>query len=110
MFVYNITLNMESDIEIEALAWIKEELIPRIMKAGTFHEFQLCKIRFMDQDTPAYAIQFYSSNDIEKDRLLMNGESSYLEWVNEKFGFQVMPFATILDILEPAYLSFINKN
>lgn len=64
----------------------------------------------MDQDTPAYAIQFYSSNDIEKDRLLMNGESSYLEWVNEKFGLQVMPFATILDILEPAYLSFINKN
>lgn len=110
MFVYNITLNMESDVESEALAWIKEELIPRIMKEGTFHEFQLCKIRFVDQDTPAYALQFYSSIEGEKDKLLLEGESSYLEWVNEKFGLRVMPFATILDILEPAYLSFINKN
>ena len=110
MFVYNITLNMDISIESEALAWVKEIFIPKVMKEGLFHEFQLCKLYFVDQDTPAYAIQFYCSNELEKDKLLLTPDSKYLDWVNDKFGLKVMPFVSILDIMEPAYLSFIHKN
>jgi Domain of unknown function (DUF4286) len=110
MFVYNITLNMDMAIESEVLIWIKETFIPLVMKEGLFHEFQLCKLQFTDQDTPAYAIQFYCSDENEKNKLLHPTDSKYLDWVNDQYGLKVMPFASILDILEPAYLSFIHKN
>lgn len=110
MFVYNITLNMDLSVEAEALEWAKDDFIPRVMKEGVFHEYQLCKLHFVDQDTPAYAIQFYCSDDQYKDHLLHSTGSKYLDWVNNQFGLKVMPFASILDIIEPAYLSFIHKN
>lgn len=110
MFVYNITLNMDPDTEAEGLSWIKSDFIPRVMQDGLFHEFQLCKLRFADQDTPAYAVQFYCSDDSEKEHLLHPGQSRYLDWVADRFGLRMMTFATVLDILEPAYLSFIHKN
>lgn len=110
MFVYNITLNMDVDIEHSALDWVKSEFIPRAMKEGVFHEFQLCKLRFADQETPAYAIQFFCSGAMDIDLLLNPVQSKYLEWVADKFGLQVMSFASVLDIIEPAYLSFIHKN
>ncbi|MEP7268384.1 MAG: DUF4286 family protein [Saprospiraceae bacterium] len=110
MFVYNITLNMEYGIEVEALIWVENIFIPYVMKRGIFHEFQLCKLNFIDQYTPAYAIQFYCSNDADKDLLLEKGQTQYIEMVLEKWGLQVMPFATIMDIMKPAYLSFIHQN
>lgn len=110
MFIYNITLNMETGVEEIAQAWIREEYIPRVMQDGMFHEYQLCKLKFLDQETPAYAIQFYCSDDLQKQSLLVMEDTPYLNWVNERWNLQVMPFASILDILEPAYLSFIHKN
>lgn len=110
MFVYNVTLNMDIEIEAEALEWVKSEFIPRAMKEGPFHEFQLCKLKFADQETPAYAIQFYCNGDMDMDELLNPVQSTYLEWVADRFGLQVMSFASVLDIIEPAYLSFIHKN
>ncbi len=110
MFIYNITLNMDESIEASAQTWIKEEYIPQVMQDGLFHEFQLCKLKFTDQDSPAYAIQFYCSDELQKATLLNPLNAKYLHWVNERWNLQVMPFASILDILEPAYFSFIHKN
>lgn len=101
---------MDILVEEEALSWIKDDFIPRVMKEGVFHEYQLCKLQFVDQETPAYAIQFYCSDDSHKNKLLHPTDSKYLDWVNDQYGLKVMPFASILDILEPAHLSFIHKN
>ena len=110
MFVYNITLNMDVHIESEVVVWIKEVYIPILMQNGLFHEFQLCKLKFVDQETPAYAIQLYSSHQNKMDEMLNLDKYQLLEPVQDRFGIQVMPFASILDIIEPAYLSFIHKN
>lgn len=110
MFIYNITLNMDSGVELAVQAWIKEEFIPSVMQDGKFHEFQLCKLKFIDQETPAYAIQFYCSTGQQQDLLLDPLDSKYLHWVTERWHLEVVAFASILDILEPAYLSFIHRN
>lgn len=110
MFVYNVTLNMEPLIEAEAVIWMENVFIPLVMKRGSFHEFQVCKLKFVDQENPAYAIQFYCSNEEDKGFLLNDGQAKYIDKVFETWGLQVMPFATVMDIIKPAYLSFIHQN
>lgn len=110
MFLYNITLNMEEEIEPEAVIWMENIFIPLVMKSGYFHEFQVCKLNFVDQENPAYAIQFFCSADINKSALLKEGQRKYIEKVFAMWGTQVMPFATVMDIIKPAYLSFIHQN
>lgn len=101
---------MERPIENEALSWVKDEYIPFLMQVGLFHEFQFCKLKFSDQESPAYAIQLYCSKENKMNELLDLEKYQLLDPVMHKWGLQIMPFASILDIIEPAYLSFINKN
>jgi hypothetical protein len=110
MFVYNITLNMEPAIEMEAKLWMEQIFIPMIMKNGVFHEFQICKLQFVDQVSPAYAIQFYAAHEPDKNFLHSELQTKYLDIVFEQWGLQVMPFATMMDIIKPAYLSFLHQN
>ena len=72
-----------------------------------FTNFNFVKI--FDWNLP-YAIQLYCSKENKMNELLdLENINYWIRWWY-KWGFQIMPFASILDIIEPAYLSFINKN
>jgi hypothetical protein len=61
MFLYNVTVGIDKDVEQEWLLWMKEEHIPEVMKTGMFLEFKMYKVLHdQDDDNVSYSIQFFA--------------------------------------------------
>ena len=62
MILYNITYNIEKDIESDWLEWIKTVYLPKIMASGYFTSVRLYKLLKVEDVGTTYSIQFMSEN------------------------------------------------
>jgi hypothetical protein len=44
MIIYNVTVNVDEDVAVEWLQWMKETHIPDVMKTGMFLESRICRV------------------------------------------------------------------
>jgi hypothetical protein len=61
MFVYNITVKVDNNIEEEWLRWQKGIHIPEILSTGFFYDHHFFKLLEQNQDeVKTYIIQYFS--------------------------------------------------
>lgn len=70
MIIYNVTVNIESDVHDEWIEWMKTIHIPQVMETGFFLEHKICKVLSTQEDETGhtYAIQYTCANmqDLEE--------------------------------------------
>jgi len=99
MIVYNVTINIDSDVHDEWLHWMKTVHIPEVMATGYFLENKLCKIMGESEGGVSYAVQYIcaSMKDYneyqEKDAPAL--QQKHLVRYNGKFG----AFRTLLEVV-----------
>lgn len=61
MFLYNITVGIDKDIEQEWLRWMKTEHIPKVMRTQLFVNYKLYKVLHDDDESSiSYSVQYFA--------------------------------------------------
>lgn len=61
MFLYNVTVGIDKDVENEWLAWMKTEHIPEVMKTEMFVDFKIYKVLHDQSDeSVSYSVQYFA--------------------------------------------------
>jgi hypothetical protein len=101
MFVYNITIKINPEIESEWINWQKQEHIPDVLSTQLFSDHKF--FRLLDQDESdgvTYIVQYFTSsiknyNDyIEKFAPLLRQKAF------EKWGDHFIVFRTIMELVQ----------
>lgn len=101
MIIYNVTINVDSDIHDEWLEWMKSKHIPDVMNTGKFTEYKICKVlsRQEGETGITYAIQYTckSMEDYEKYQKL---DAPKLQSEhNERYKNKFVAFRTLLELI-----------
>ena len=58
MIIYNVTVNIDLDVETQWVKWMKEVHIPEVMATGLFLESRMMRVLANDEGGTSYAIQY----------------------------------------------------
>ncbi len=99
MYIYNVTVTIEKEIQGAWLSWMKTVHIPDVMRTGVFIENKICKLITEDESEITYAIQytFRTMNDI--NRYQKEFAPKFQQEHREKFNEKFAAFRTILEII-----------
>lgn len=101
MFVYNVTLKIIPEIEMEWLQWQKEEHIPEILATGLFNENRFYRLLEQDEgEGITYVSQFFSPSQEYITRYLNEFASTIRKKAFEKWGNKFIAFRTTMRLVQ----------
>jgi hypothetical protein len=99
MIIYNVTVNIEKDVEQDWLRWMKEKHIPDVMKTGFFLENKICKVLVEEEQGITYAIQ-YTCMSMEDLQSYQQKHAPGLQREHaERYKGKFVAFRTLLEII-----------
>jgi hypothetical protein len=98
MLLYNMTVGIDTDIELEWITWIKAEHIPEVMKTGLFADIKMYKV-LHDQDdgSVSYSIQYFATSINNVNYYLKTFAPAVIEKHRQKFMNRHVAFQTLLE-------------
>ena len=101
MIIYNVTINIDSDVHLEWLEWMKGEHIPQVMATGMFLEYRFARV-LSDEPTEGftYSIQ-YLLKDIGDYEIYRTVYAPALQAETQKrYKDKFVAFRTILKMID----------
>ncbi len=101
MLIYNVTTQVEWDIQEAWVNWMKEEHIPRVMSAGHFTHHRMVKLLEVDDsDGPTFAVQYFCSTP-EVYQLYVRTHAPQMRKVSqEKWGDKFISFRSLMEVVD----------
>lgn len=99
MILYNVTVNVAPEVEIEWLHWMKMDHIPDVLATNRFtsHKFFKMLSEHPDADGNTYAIQYFAESIVDLEAYL-NTEAPVLQKEHiDKYGEKCLAFRTVLE-------------
>lgn len=101
MLIYNTTFLVNNKLSLIWMKWVEDVHIPFMRKTGKFMAPQIARVLFTeDKESTSYSVQF----KIENIESLGVWSELYADHVQreifDKFGKEVLPFSTVLEIIE----------
>ncbi len=100
MYIYNITFNIEIEIETEWLSYIKAFFIPEILKSKYVQSALTSKIVSKELEGISYSIQFTTKSKAELERFINMDFYPVLDKLYQKFHPKMLFFGTELDVID----------
>lgn len=100
MIIYNVTLNVDTDVAEKWLSWMKETHIPDVMRTGMFLDHRFCRVLAEEEGGLTYAIQ-YTCRDMATYEKYRDEYAPALQAETAKaFGGKFVAFRTLLEVVE----------
>ncbi len=98
MILYNVTIGIDKEIELEWVEWMKSVHIPAILETGIFSHHKFYKVLSHDDEgSVSYCIQYFTS-DIEQFNLYLKEHApNFVEEHRVKFKDKHVAFRTLLE-------------
>ena len=97
MFVYNVTVSIDTALEKEWLEWMKEIHIPEVLETGCFIENKIFKV-LTEVDTGAtYSLQYFYQNEADIIRYRDTFAAELQRKHTEKYKDKFVAFRTLLE-------------
>lgn len=98
MILYNVTIGIDKEIELEWVEWMKSEHIPEILNTGIFTHHKFYKVLSHDDETSvSYCIQYFTSS-LEKFNLYLKDHApTFVEKHRIRFKDRHVAFRTLLE-------------
>src|SRR5687767_11376497 len=98
MLLYNVTVGIDKDIEMEWLAWMKEKHIPDVMRTGMFVSSKIYKV-LHDQDdgTTSYSVQYIAKSIDHIQQYLEAYGPALAEEHRQRYLHKHVAFRTLLE-------------
>lgn len=101
MIIYNVTVNIEDDIHLDWLNWMKTIHIPDVMNTGYFIENKLCKVLSTQEDETGhtYAIQYTCASMDDLDEYQANHAPALQKDHMDRYQGKFVAFRTLLELV-----------
>jgi hypothetical protein len=101
MVVYNVTVNIDSSVHDEWLAWMKEVHVPDVMNTGMFIESKILKV-LGDEESGGSTYSFqYTCKSMNEFRQYEEVFAPALRAeVNQRYKDKFVAFRTLLEVVK----------
>ncbi len=100
MYIYNITFNVDHDIEKAWLDYIQNSFVPKMLKSGLLRQAVTSKIMVDEAQGQSYAIQFMAENQADLKSFIEKELAPILHQLYLKFSPKMVYFATELAVID----------
>ena len=99
MILYNVTVNIDSDVEEDWIKWMKETHIPEVMETGFFKEHRMMKMlsEAADETGKTYAIQYMAETLDQLETYLDTAAPKLQKASIIRYGTKMAAFRTVLE-------------
>ena len=99
MFIYNVTVNIASDVNTQWVAWMKEIHMPDVMKTGCFVDCQLLKVLYVNDEGDTYSAQYKFLDMADIERYQKEFAPALQQEHSLKFKDKYSAFRTLLQVI-----------
>jgi hypothetical protein len=100
MILYNVTIILENEIQVEWLNWMQSTQIPALMETGHFVSNRLLKVLDSPNEGVTYCLQFISDS-IQKLNEYKEKHESLLEANTPiEFNNKLVIFPTVMEFID----------
>lgn len=100
MFIYNVTVSVDTAVHEEWLQWMKEKHMPDVMKSGCFVDCQILRVLGVeDDDGKTFSAQYRFLEIADIERYQKEFAASLQAEHRAKYGDKTTAFRTLLQIL-----------
>jgi hypothetical protein len=97
MLLYNVTVGIDKDVELEWLQWMKQHHIPNVLQTGMFIEAKIFKVLHDQEDgTTSYSVQYFARSIDEVQQYLEVFAPKLIEEHRQRFLNKHVAFRTLL--------------
>lgn len=102
MIIYNVTCNIEPEMETEWLGWMLGTHIPEVMATGCFTSYKIMRLLTKAEGDAGlnFAIQYTAHKIEDYDRYQTEFGPGLRQKTLERYGDRVMAFRTLLEEIE----------
>jgi hypothetical protein len=98
MFLYNVTIGIDTAIEQEWMHWMKTQHIPDVLQTGMFVEYKMYKVLHDANDgTTSYCVQYFAHTLENVVHYLKEFAPALVEEHRAKFKDRHVAFRTLLE-------------
>ncbi|HRJ31395.1 MAG TPA: DUF4286 family protein [Cyclobacteriaceae bacterium] len=98
MYLYNVTIGIDKEVELEWLAWMKNEHIPDVLATNMFITHKVYKVLHDNEDgTASYSIQYFADSLDKVVHYLEHLAPALIEKHKQKYGNRHVAFRTLLE-------------
>lgn len=100
MILYNVTVGIDKEVEMEWLNWMIKEHIPNVMATGMFIQYKIYKVLTQDEENISYSIQYFAEELSKVEKYLNEFAPSLIQEHNERFKNRHAAFRTLLQSID----------
>ncbi|MBU2019812.1 MAG: DUF4286 family protein [Bacteroidetes bacterium] len=100
MILYNVTVNIDPEIEQEWTAYMRQTHIPEVMHTGCFLESRFCRVHGEEEGGVTYATTYLAKNQDIYDIYLATHAAKLRDEFNAKWAGKFASFRTLLTVVE----------
>jgi len=98
MFLYNVTVGIDADIEQEWVLWMKMTHIPDVLRTGLFVDYKFYKVLHDNGDgSISYSVQYFATSLDNVVLYLEKFAPALVEEHRQKFRDKHVAFQTLLE-------------
>jgi hypothetical protein len=98
MIVYNVTIQVDHDIEKEWLEWMNTVHIPNVMATGCFLEGRISKLLLDDETGITYSIQYVLENMQKLDEYQQKHAAKLQKEHSDRYENKFVAFRTVMEV------------
>ncbi len=99
MILYNVTVNIDYEVQDEWLRWMREVHIPEVMATGLFTEHKFCRILAEEQGGASYSIQYFCKDRDTYDLYQSVFAPALQKKHSDRYEGKFVAFRTLLEVL-----------
>ena len=100
MYIYNVTINIETSVHDTWLHWMKSEHIPAMLATKKFSKALMTKVLFeQEMDGITYSVQ-YTTDSKETLNRYFEEDSERLRKLSQPFTGKFVAFRTELEVID----------
>lgn len=102
MIIYNVTINIEDDVNTQWVTWMKETHIPQVMNTGLFLDYTFNRLltRQHDETGTTYVIQYTAKNMADYDTYQERHAPALQQETRKLFDGKFVAFRTLMETVE----------
>ncbi len=98
MILYNVTINIDYEVQEEWLSWMKSVHVPDVMNTGLFLDSKICRIHAEEDGGKSYSIQYLLKNWEDYNTYVNDFAEKLQKEHTEKYANKFVAFRTLLEV------------
>jgi hypothetical protein len=97
MILYNITYNIDREVDPEWIDWLKNFYIPRVKATGFFNYYKVYRLlQTSDEGGINYSVQFFAESLTQLEQFLQKDAPDLTKELQIRFMHRHVAFMTVL--------------